>query len=113
MRKLALFGASLLALTSQITFAQEEQPPAAPPSETAAPAETPAAMSGSAVGSARLAPNRRFSGADLFDLPIAAAPPINPAGRHTPHVRPPTHITPTPPPHTHCLITPPPPAEKP
>ena len=54
MRKLALFGASLLALTSQITLAQEEQPPATPPAETAAPSETPAAMSGSAVGSARL-----------------------------------------------------------
>ena len=63
MRKLALFGASLLALTSQITLAQEEQPPATPPAETA-PAETPAAMSASAVGSARIAPNRRFTGAD-------------------------------------------------
>src|SRR3546814_1771574 len=87
MRKLALFGTSLLALTSQITFAQEEQPPAAPPSETAAPAEPPAAMSGSAVGSARLAPNRRFTGADLFDLAIAADPQISPDGRHIAYVR--------------------------
>src|SRR3546814_14985548 len=87
MRKLALFGTSLLALTSQITFAQEEQPPAAPPSETAAPAEPPAAMSGSAVGSARLAPHRRFTGADLFALAIPADPQISPDGRPIAYVR--------------------------
>src|SRR3546814_2590916 len=87
MRKLALFGTSLLALTSQITFAQEEQPPAAPPSETAAPAEPPAAMSCSAVASARLAPTRPFTGADLFHLAIAADPQISPDGRPLAYVR--------------------------
>src|SRR3546814_12484618 len=101
MRKLALFGASLLALTSQITFAQEEQPPAAPPSETAAPAETPAAMSGSAVGSARPAPNRRFTGADLFDPAIAAYPQISPDGRHIAYLRRATDLTHDRTPHTH------------
>src|SRR3546814_10032606 len=44
-------------------------------------------MSGSAVGSARLAPNRRFTGADLFDLAIAADPQISPDGRHIAYVR--------------------------
>src|SRR3546814_14585052 len=36
---------------------------------------------------ARLAPNRRFTGADLFDLAIAAAPQISPDGRHIAYVR--------------------------
>src|SRR3546814_4641167 len=41
----------------------------------------------SAVGSARLAPNRRFTGADLFDLAIAADPQISPDRRHIAYVR--------------------------
>ncbi len=80
MRKLALFGASLLALTSQLGLAQEE---AAPTAETSAAAPT----SASAVGSARKGPERRLTGADLFDLSIASDPQISPDGRHIAYVR--------------------------
>ena len=80
MRKLALFGASLLALTSQLGLAQEEPAPAA---ETSAAAPT----SASAVGSARKGPERRLTGADLFDLSIASDPQISPDGRHIAYVR--------------------------
>jgi Tol biopolymer transport system component len=80
MRKLALFGASLLALTSQLGLAQEEAAPA--PGTSAA---TP--TSASAVGSARKGPERRLTGADLFDLSIASDPQISPDGRHIAYVR--------------------------
>lgn len=83
MRKLALFGASLLALTSQLGLAQEEAAPAAPAAETSAAAPT----SASAVGSARKGPERRLTGADLFDLSIASDPQISPDGRHIAYVR--------------------------
>jgi dipeptidyl aminopeptidase/acylaminoacyl peptidase len=80
MRKLAIFGASLLALSPQLSLAQEE--PA-----TAAPTDQPVAMSAAAVGSARTAPERRLTGADLFDIAIAADPQISPDGRHIAYVR--------------------------
>ncbi|OHD04457.1 S9 family peptidase [Sphingopyxis sp. RIFCSPHIGHO2_12_FULL_65_19] len=86
MRKLALFGASLLALTSQPIFAQAPQPPAADPAPAAA-AEPPAPMSAAAAGSARKGPERRLTGADLFDLAIASDPQISPDGRHIAYVR--------------------------
>ncbi|MDP3782863.1 MAG: S9 family peptidase, partial [Sphingopyxis sp.] len=80
MRKLVILGASLLALSSHLTFAQDMPSPAPATQETATP--TPAATPGSAVGSARTAPERRLTGADLFDLAIAADPQISPDGRH-------------------------------
>ena len=83
MRKLAIFGASLLVLCSQPTFAQQESAPAAPATETA----TPAPMSATAAGSARKGPERRLTGADLFDLSIASDPQISPDGRHIAYVR--------------------------
>ncbi|WP_188237878.1 alpha/beta hydrolase family protein [Sphingopyxis sp. LK2115] len=88
MRKLALFGTTILALTAQPLWAQQELAPAPPASETPAagspsPAPTPAA----AMGSARTGPERRFTGADLFDLAIAADPQISPDGRHIAYVR--------------------------
>ncbi|WP_077146589.1 S9 family peptidase [Sphingopyxis sp. KK2] len=83
MRKLAILGASLLALAAQSAAAQDAAPaPAA--------TETPAAqapMSASATGSARTAPERRLTGADLFDLAIASDPQISPDGRHIAYVR--------------------------
>lgn len=85
MRKLVILGASLLALSSHLTFAQDMPSPAPATQETAAPA--PAATPGSAVGSARTAPERRLTGADLFDLAIAADPQISPDGRHIAYVR--------------------------
>ncbi|SEH17365.1 Dipeptidyl aminopeptidase/acylaminoacyl peptidase [Sphingopyxis sp. YR583] len=80
MRKLAILGASLLVLSSQPGFAQEAS---APDGETASAAP----MSASAAGSARLAPERRLTGDDLFDLSIAADPQISPDGRHIAYVR--------------------------
>jgi dipeptidyl aminopeptidase/acylaminoacyl peptidase len=44
-------------------------------------------MSASAVGSARKGPERRLTGADLFDLSIASDPQISPDGRHIAYVR--------------------------
>lgn len=77
MRKLAILGASLLILQAQPGAAQET-----PATATDAPA-----MSASAAGSARTAPERRFTGADLFDLSIAADPQISPDGRRIAYVR--------------------------
>ncbi|MDO9370744.1 MAG: S9 family peptidase [Sphingopyxis sp.] len=85
MHKLAFFGASLLALLPQTSLAQEEAVPAA--TETAAPVGPSAPMSASAAGSARLGPERRLTGADLFDLSIASDPQISPDGRHIAYVR--------------------------
>ncbi len=85
MRKLAILGASLLALSPQLGLAQDE------PVADAAPVDLPppptAAMSAAAVGSARTAPERRLTGADLFDLAIASDPQISPDGRHIAYVR--------------------------
>src|SRR3990167_68887 len=86
MRKLALFGASLLALTSQPIFAQAPQPPAADPAPAAA-AEPPAPMSAAAAAGPRKGPDRPLTGADLFDLAIASDPQISPGGRHIAYVR--------------------------
>lgn len=80
MHKFVLIGASLLALVPQTSFAQEE--PTAP--ETAAPASAPAPMSASAAGSARKGPERRLTGADLFDLSIASDPQLSPTGATSP-----------------------------
>ncbi|MGV3729286.1 MAG: S9 family peptidase [Sphingopyxis sp.] len=90
-RKLALFGTALLALTAQPLWAQQEETPAQQPpaseTPTAATPATPAPMPAAAVGSARTGPERRFTGADLFDLAIAADPQISPDGRHIAYVR--------------------------
>lgn len=87
MRKLVILGASLLALTPHLAAAQEAPPAAETPSGAAAPATDAAAMSASAVGSARKGPDHRFSGADLFDLSVAADPQISPDGRYIAYVR--------------------------
>ena len=88
MRKLALFGTTILAFAAQPLWAQQE-PPAQQPPETASEtaAATPAPMPAAAVGSARTGPERRFTGADLFDLAVAADPQISPDGRHIAYVR--------------------------
>jgi len=69
--KLLLAGAALIALAAPAAIAQE---PAAP-------------MSASASGSERTGPERRFTGADLFDLAIASDPQISPDGRFIAYVR--------------------------
>lgn len=85
MRKLAILGASLFVLHPQMGAAQEQ--PAAPEAPPATTAQAPAAMTASAVSSARKGPDRRFTGADLFDLSIAADPQISPDGRQIAYVR--------------------------
>lgn len=86
MRKLAILGVGLLVAYPQLGFGQD-QALTETPTETAAPANAPAAMSAPAVGSARTGPERRFTGADLFDLAIAADPQISPDGHHIAYVR--------------------------
>ena len=81
MRKLAFLGASLLTLAIQPVLAQE-----APASGPVGAAEA-APASASAMGSARTAPERRFTGDDLFDLSIASDPQISPDGRRIAYVR--------------------------
>ena len=80
MRKLAFLGASLFTLAAQPVLAQEA-------AGTAAPATEAAPTSASAVGSARTAPERRLTGADLFDLAIASDPQISPNGQRIAYVR--------------------------
>lgn len=76
-RNFGILGASLLAMAANGALAQEA-PKASPVS---------AASQASASGSARTAPERRFTGADLFDLSIAADPQISPDGSHIAYVR--------------------------
>ncbi|UNK80407.1 S9 family peptidase [Sphingopyxis granuli] len=78
MRKLVILGVSLFAFQASLAAAQDQ--PAAPEPE-------PAAMTASASGSARTAPERHFTGADIFDLAIAADPQISPDGRRIAYVR--------------------------
>ncbi|ALH78994.1 alpha/beta hydrolase family protein [Sphingopyxis macrogoltabida] len=82
MRKLAFLGASLLALAAQPVLAQEVSV-----REPAAAAPEAAPTSAAAMGSARTAPERRLTGADLFDLAIASDPQISPDGQHIAYVR--------------------------
>ena len=84
MRKLAVLTVSYFAICSQAIVAQETSVP--PPPRTEA-ANDPAPLAASAMGSARLGPERRFTGADLFDLAIAADPQISPNGEHIAYVR--------------------------
>lgn len=84
MTRLAAMGASLFALTlalsSQAALAAQDE-------STEVLANTPPAASASAQGSEQSGPNRRFTGADLFDLSIAADPQISPDGRRIAYVR--------------------------
>jgi len=88
MRIVPILGACLLGLSLSAAGAQDQdqdQEPSAPP-QTEAPQE-PAPMSGAALGSARAGPQHGFTGADLFDLAIAADPQISPDGRFIAYVR--------------------------
>ena len=77
-----LGGAALIALCPAALFAQDRTAaPEAADNESAAP------MAASATGSARTAPERRFTGGDLFDLAVAADPQISPDGRWIAYVR--------------------------
>lgn len=69
---------TLLAFPMQMAVAQQPEP-----EQTAAPdaqSQQATAMSGAATGSTRSGPERRFTGADLFDLAIASDPQISPTG---------------------------------
>lgn len=87
MRKLALLVASLATLLPQTLLAQEDQTSPETEPVPMPTANEPAPMSASAIGSARTGPQRRFTGADLFDLAIAADPQISPDGRFIAYVR--------------------------
>ena len=82
MRKLAFLGAGLFILAAHPALAQETPAP-----EPAAASADAAPASASAMGSARKAAERRFTGADLFDLSIASDPQISADGRRIAYVR--------------------------
>ena len=80
-------AASLLVLQMSPAVAQQDAPPPVASEREADTAPAAAPMSGAAIGSARSGPERRFTGADLFDLAIAADPQISPDGRYIAYVR--------------------------
>lgn len=85
-RKLLIVGA-VAAVQVQPAVAQD-RPVAPAEGEADAPqGQSPAPMTGAAVGSTRTGPERRFTGSDLFDLAIAADPQISPDARHIAYVR--------------------------
>lgn len=86
-RTVTLLAASIFALqTSPLLAQQRPEPSGQPQPQTQADAAA-APMSGAAIGSARSGPERRFTGADLFDLAIASDPQISPDGRFIAYVR--------------------------
>ncbi|HCY02966.1 MAG TPA: peptidase S9 family protein, partial [Erythrobacter sp.] len=80
-------GIALLAIPMGSVLAQQAEP--APQDAPARSVENQRAapMTGAAMGSDRTGPERRFTGADLFDIAIAADPQISPDGRHIAYVR--------------------------
>ncbi|KPM22602.1 acyl-peptide hydrolase [Citromicrobium sp. RCC1885] len=81
MKLLAIFiGASAVALAPATLVAQNTPAP-----EPAAQAEAP--QSASAEGTVTPGPDRRFTGADLFDLATASDPQISPDGSQIAYVR--------------------------
>ncbi|WP_338447005.1 S9 family peptidase [Pelagerythrobacter marensis] len=88
-RKLIFVGASLLAVQAQTGIARETPARSTQERPVEAPGRSadPAPMSGAAAGSDRSGPERRFTGADLFDIAIASDPQISPDGRRIAYVR--------------------------
>ncbi len=85
-RSLAIVSA-IAALQVQPSVAQERSSQPTESRDSGTQAQSPAPMSGAAVGSAKIGPERRFTGGDLFDLAIASDPQISPDGRHIAYVR--------------------------
>lgn len=82
--KLTILGTILGALHASPLLAQDP----VPAQEQEQADQDPAApMAGSAMGSAKSGPERRFTGGDLFDLAIASDPQISPDGRYIAYVR--------------------------
>lgn len=82
--RLMAFGAILAAIHTCPSLAQD---PAAAQGREQMEKEAAAPRAGSAMGSARPGPERRFTGGDLFDLAIASDPQISPDGRYIAYVR--------------------------
>lgn len=80
-------GIALAALPMQAVFAQQPQPETDDSAPTVQAGQAAAPMTGAAVGSDRNGPERRFTGADLFDIAIASDPQISPDGRYIAYVR--------------------------
>ncbi|MGB3796538.1 MAG: S9 family peptidase [Alteraurantiacibacter sp.] len=86
-RTITLLAASIFALQTSPVQAQQGAEPLdqrSPEAEVDTAAPT---TSGAAIGSARSGPERRFTGADLFDLAIASDPQISPDGNYIAYVR--------------------------
>lgn len=83
--KLTVLGAMLAVLPTGALLAQDSAP--VQDQDQAEDSQQPAPRAGSAMGSADWGPERRFTGADLFDLAIASDPQISPDGRYIAYVR--------------------------
>lgn len=83
--KLTVLGAMLAVLPTGALLAQDAAP--VQDQDQAEDSQQPAPRAGSAMGSADWGPERRFTGADLFDLAIASDPQISPDGRYIAYVR--------------------------
>lgn len=86
-RAVTLLAASIFALQASPLLAQPAPGSSDQPGPDGQTDGVAAPMSGAAVGSARSGPERRFTGADLFDLAIAADPQISADGRYIAYVR--------------------------
>lgn len=86
-RAVTLLAASIFALQVSPLAAQQAPASSDQPDPDRQTDGVSAPMSGAAVGSARSGPERRFTGADLFDLAIAADPQISADGRYIAYVR--------------------------
>lgn len=86
-RAVTLLAASIFALQVSPLAAQQAPGSSDQPDPDGQTDGASAPMSGAAVGSARSGPERRFTGADLFDLAIAADPQISADGRYIAYVR--------------------------
>lgn len=86
-RTVTLLAASMLALQTSPILAQQASETSPQPGPDVQADATAPPMSGAAIGSAQSGPERRFTGADLFDLAIASDPQISPDGRHIAYVR--------------------------
>ncbi len=86
-RTLTFISATVIMSHAAPVLAQQEPQSVETPGVDAQTRTAMPPSSGAAIGSARSAPNPRFTGADLFDLAIASDPQISPDGRYIAYVR--------------------------
>nr|WP_170005717.1 S9 family peptidase [Pseudopontixanthobacter vadosimaris] len=82
-----LLTASVIAFHAAPLLAKQDAEPSGRSEPAVQTGQSVQAMSGAAIGSMRSGPERRFTGADLFDLAVASDPQISPDGRRIAYVR--------------------------